>query len=92
MNETEKFTALYDLFADYFVEQEKPLTEGQAYALEAKVRHLLSIPHTRDPGPPTRFIRLTTSTASAPPTARAEASLSTKSADSDHLVVSAAAT
>lgn len=45
MTEDDKFRALYRLFADYFIDAEKPETDGRTDVLEAKVLHLLATPH-----------------------------------------------
>lgn len=46
MTEHDKYRALYALFADYFVDDEKPLTSGRDDVLKAKVLHLLSVAHS----------------------------------------------
>lgn len=45
MTETDKFNALFRLFADYFVDAAKPETDGRRDVLKAKVVHLLATRH-----------------------------------------------
>lgn len=45
MTQQDKFKAAYRLFADYFVDADKPETDGRLDVLEAKVLHLLATPH-----------------------------------------------